>query len=193
MFGFRLDGELLQASANRLLERAGIPLLREVVAVGRRSLAGTIVSPARVRFSCMEDDGQARKGSGGRIIPYLEVLGSDSPIQRSRFEAWDFVDVWIAPGRRIVRFVNAESGLMLWMNVRSDGWMEPRHAPGQAAHCMRIGEWGWAKERRRGSVARAPLGGIAVEAGLSGKVTYMLLVVDIGVEVMRSDGRCHWR
>ena len=66
MLGFGLDGELLRASANRLLERAGMPLLREVVAVGRRSLAGTTVSPARVGFSCMEGRRLAEEWKGSK-------------------------------------------------------------------------------------------------------------------------------
>jgi hypothetical protein len=62
MFRFCLDGELLRAIANRLLERVGMPILREVVAVSCQGLAGTIVSPVRMGFSCMENDGQLRGG-----------------------------------------------------------------------------------------------------------------------------------
>ena len=51
MLGFRLDGELLRASASRFLERAAVPFLREVVAVVGRSLADTVVNPSRVGFS----------------------------------------------------------------------------------------------------------------------------------------------
>lgn len=56
MLGFRLDGELLRASTNRLLERAAMPFIREVVAVVSGGLAGAIVDPARVGFSLMEGD-----------------------------------------------------------------------------------------------------------------------------------------
>ena len=55
MLGFRLDGELLRASASGFLERAGVPFLREVVVVRGSSLADSIVNPARVGFSFMEE------------------------------------------------------------------------------------------------------------------------------------------
>jgi len=55
MIRFRLDGELLRASASGLLERAGVPFLREVVVVCGNCLADSIVNPARVGFSFMED------------------------------------------------------------------------------------------------------------------------------------------
>ena len=63
MLGFRLDGKL-GASASRFLERAGVPFLREVVAVRSRSLTDTIVDPTRVGFSLME--GGVRQGREGK-------------------------------------------------------------------------------------------------------------------------------
>jgi len=88
MVGFRLDGELLRASASRFLERARVPFLREVVAVGSRGLADAIVDPAGVGFSLMQDGGVRRQREREeRMILYLEVLSQDSPVQRSCFEA----------------------------------------------------------------------------------------------------------
>ena len=86
MLGFRLDGELLRASADRFLERATVPLLREVVAVISRGLTDTIVNPAGVGFS-LREDGQTGRGREGRVILYLEVLLRDFPVLRSCFEA----------------------------------------------------------------------------------------------------------
>ena len=86
MLGFRLDGELLRASADRFLERATVPLLREVVAVVSRGLTDTIVNPTRVGFS-LREDGQTGRGREGRIILYLEALLRDFPVLRSCFEA----------------------------------------------------------------------------------------------------------
>jgi len=87
MVRFRLDGELLRASASRFLKRAGMPFLREVVVVCGRGLADAIVNPTRVGFSLMEDDGvRQRRGREERIILYLEVLSRDSQVQLSCFE-----------------------------------------------------------------------------------------------------------
>jgi len=87
MFGFRLYGELLRPRANWFLERAAVPLVREVVVVIGGGLAGATVNPARVGFSLMEGD-QTGKGREERMISYLEVLSRDSPVLRSCFEAW---------------------------------------------------------------------------------------------------------
>ena len=55
MLGLGLDGELLRSSASRFLERAGMPLLREVAVVRSRGLADTVVNPARVWFPLKEN------------------------------------------------------------------------------------------------------------------------------------------
>jgi len=54
MLGFRLDGELLRTRTNWFLERATMPLVREVVVVVGGSLAGATVNPTRVGFSLLE-------------------------------------------------------------------------------------------------------------------------------------------
>jgi hypothetical protein len=91
MVRFRLDGELLRASASRFLERAGVPLLREVVAVCNRSLTDTIVDPARMGFSSKFS---------------YETLKFSDPVSK----LCDFVDVWIVTNRWIINFVYAETG-----------------------------------------------------------------------------------
>jgi len=91
MLGFRLDGELLRASADRFLERATVPLLREVVAVISRGLTDTIVNPARVGFSSKFS---------------YETFQFCDPVSKLS----DFVDVWIVTDRGIIDFVNAETG-----------------------------------------------------------------------------------
>ena len=55
MVRFRHDGELLRANTNGFLERTGVPFLREVIVVRGSSLADSIVNPARVGFSFMEE------------------------------------------------------------------------------------------------------------------------------------------
>jgi len=58
MLRLGLDGELLRASASGFLERTSVPLLRKVVVVRSGSLADTIVNPAGMWFSLIEDGGQ---------------------------------------------------------------------------------------------------------------------------------------
>ena len=113
MLRFRLDGELLRASASGFLERASMPFLREVAVVCSRGLADAIVNPAGVWFSLMGDGGSMRKGKGGEGWCYTskfsyETLQFSYPV--SKFG--DFVDVWIVPDRGIINLVNAEPGLM---------------------------------------------------------------------------------
>lgn len=64
MLRFRLNGRLLRASTNRFLERAGMPLLREVTVVRSRGLADTVVNPARVWFPLKEDGVNKERGGG---------------------------------------------------------------------------------------------------------------------------------
>jgi hypothetical protein len=91
MLGFRLDGELLGAGADRFLERATVPFIREVVAVAGRSLADATVNPARVGFSSKFS---------------YETFQFCDPVSK----LGDFVDVWIIANRGIIDFVNAETG-----------------------------------------------------------------------------------
>jgi hypothetical protein len=90
MLGFRFDGELLRASAKRLLERAGVPLFRETAAAGSKSLSGGIASRTRV-------------------VPQF----SDSVSKLG-----DFVDGWIITDLGIANFVNAEAGPMIVVDER---------------------------------------------------------------------------
>jgi len=81
----------LRASASGFLERASMPFLREVVVVRSRSLADTIVDPARMGFSSKFS---------------YETLQFSYPVSK----LGDFVDVWIVTDRGIINLVNAEPG-----------------------------------------------------------------------------------
>ena len=122
MLRFGLDCELLRASGSRFLERTGMPLLREVVVVRGRGLVGTIVNPAGVRFSLMEDGGSNEKGKRGGGQSHTSKLSYETfqfsdPIPK----LGDFVDVWIVTDRGIIDFVNAETGLMMTADERQRG------------------------------------------------------------------------
>jgi hypothetical protein len=91
MLWFCLDGVLLRASASGFLERSGMPFLREVAVVRSRSLADTIVNPARVWFSSKFS---------------YETLQFSNPVPK----LGDFVDVWVVTDRGIIDLVDAETG-----------------------------------------------------------------------------------